>query len=142
MPKHCETRFLPYTPEQLYTLVLDIERYPEFLPWCVAARILSRRDDELKADMIVGYKALREKFTSVVQLTPNEKIEVRYVSGALKQLTNIWRFEPAAGGCTLSFDLEFTFKTALLAGLFEMFFEQALRRMAGAFEARARQLYG
>lgn len=142
MPKHSETRFLPYTPQQLYELVLDIERYPEFLPWCLAARILSNDEREVKAELIAGYKALREKFTSVVHLTPGKKLEVEYVSGPLQQLRNVWRFDAARGGCQLGFELEFTFKSSLLAGLFEMFFEQALRRMAGAFEARAHALYG
>ncbi len=142
MPQHSETRFLPYTPQQLYALVLDIERYPEFLPWCVAARILERGDDWLRADLIAGYKAIREKFTSEVQLTPNRRIEVRYISGPLKQLSNVWCFDPAPGGCNLGFELSFSFKTALLSNLFEMFFEQALKRMAAAFEARAHQLYG
>jgi coenzyme Q-binding protein COQ10 len=142
MPKHAETRLLPYTPEQLYALVLDIERYPEFLPWCVAARIVERDPEHLKADLIVGYKAIRETFRSVVQLTPPRRIDVTYASGPLANLRNAWRFEPAAGGCLLAFELDFAFKTPLLANMFELFFEKALRRMAGAFEARAQALYG
>lgn len=141
MPKHSETRFLPYTPEQLYALVLDIERYPEFLPWCVAARITERHQDRLKADLVVGYKAIREKFTSVVVLTPGRRLDVTYISGPLSQLSNVWQFTPAPGGCNLSFALEFSFKTPLLANLFEMFFEKALLRMVAAFEARAQALY-
>jgi coenzyme Q-binding protein COQ10 len=141
MPKHSETRFLPYTPEQLYRLVLDIERYPEFLPWCVAARITERHEDRLKADMIVGYKAIREKFTSIVLAKPNRRIDVSYVSGPLAQLSNRWIFTPVAGGCELSFSLELSFKAPLLANLFEAFFEKALLRMSAAFEARAHKLY-
>ncbi len=142
VPHHTETRFLPYTPEQLYALVLDIERYPEFLPWCVAARIAERGEGWLKADLIVGYKAIREKFTSKVVCVPQQRIEVAYGGGPLKNLTNVWRFDPAEGGCNLGFELEFSFKAAFLANLFELFFEKALRRMAEAFEARAKQLYG
>lgn len=142
MLQHKETRFLPYTPEQLYALVLDIERYPEFLPWCVAARITGQEATMVKADLIVGYKALRETFTSHVGLTPNRKLEVTYISGPLKQLSNVWRFDPAPGGCNLGFELAFSFRNALLASLFEKFFEQALLRMTAAFEARAKALYG
>lgn len=142
MHKHSETRFLPYTPQQLYALVADIERYPDFLPWCAGARILERGPDFVKADLIVGYKAIREKFTSLVRLEAGRRIDVTYVSGPFRQMQNEWRFEPAPGGCNLSFALEFSFKNAMLSSLLELFFEQALKRMAAAFEARARALYG
>lgn len=141
MPRHSETRFLPYTSAQLYDLVIDIERYPEFLPWCVAARILEKNDHMLKADLIAGYKAFREKFTSVVSMTPHQTIEVAYISGPLAQLSNSWRFTPVPGGCRLGFDLEFKFKTTLFSNIFEIFFEKTLKRMADAFEARAKALY-
>ncbi|MEJ0063522.1 MAG: type II toxin-antitoxin system RatA family toxin [Alphaproteobacteria bacterium] len=142
MPRHSETRFLPYTPEQLFDLVADIERYPEFLPWCAAARIVERKGDTVKADLIVGYKALREKFTSVVTLTPKSRIDVAYAGGPLSHLKNDWRFTPAPGGCDLSFDLEFALKSTLLAGMMEAFLEKAIMRMAQAFEERAKAVYG
>lgn len=141
MLKHSETRFLPYTPQQLFDLVADIERYPEFLPWCLEARILARDGDVVKADLIVGYKAFREKFTSVVTLMPVRAIDVTYVSGPLSHLTNSWAFTPTKGGCTLGFDLAFAFRTPLLAAIFGAFFDRALKRMTYAFEDRAHALY-
>ncbi len=141
MPRHAETRFLPYTPAQLYDLVIDIERYPEFLPWCVAARILEKNDNMLKADLIAGYKAFREKFTSVVTMMPHRTIDVAYVSGPLTHLSNSWNFTAVLGGCKLNFQLEFNFKTTLFSNVLEIFFEKALKRMTDAFEARANALY-
>ena len=142
MLKHSETRFLPYTQHQLFDLVADIERYPEFLPWCIAARITERDAEIVKADLIVGYKAFREKFTSVVTLHPHQSIEVAYVSGPLSHLHNSWQFTPANGGCDLGFDLAFAFRTPFLAKIFGAFFEPAMTRMSQAFEDRAHQLYG
>ena len=142
MPKHKENRFLPYTPAQLFDLVADVDRYPEFLPWCKAARILERHDGMIKADLIIGYKMLQEKFTSLVALDRPEKISVEYLKGPLANLGNEWRFEPAPGGCDLHFEVEFNFKSPLLGAMMEMFFEKALRKMVTAFEARAQELYG
>lgn len=142
MLKHSEKRFLPYTPEQLFTLVADVDSYPEFLPWCLDARVTARNDEEMKADLIVGYKMFREKFTSVVALHPHRNIEVSFVSGPLSHLQNSWQFASAKGGCELGFDLAFAFRTPLFANLFGAFFENAMKRMAHAFETRAHDLYG
>ncbi len=142
---HYERQVLPYTPAQIYALVLDIEKYPQFLPWCVGARITERGDGYLLADMLIGYKMLREKFTSRVYFTPHEEIRVEYLNGPLKQLHNDWRFGPVEGSplhCALEFTLDFEFQSGLLQRLAETFFQEALRRMVGAFEKRAQQLYG
>jgi coenzyme Q-binding protein COQ10 len=143
MPQHKETRALPFEPSQLFDLVADIERYPEFLPWCKGARILSRADDVVTADLIIGYKMLHEKFTSRVTLNRPKRIEVEYLSGPLAHLKNEWAFEAAGRGwCNLTFQVEFDFRSSLLGGVMEMFFDKAMRKMASAFEERARELYG
>lgn len=143
MPRHAEKRVLPFSPAQLFDLVADIGRYPEFLPWCRGARILSNSDDKVTADLIIGYKMFREKFTSEVTLDRPREISVRYLSGPLAHLKNEWKFAPAPkGACELSFQVDFDFKNPLLRGMMEMFFDKALRRMVEAFEKRAEELYG
>jgi len=142
MPTHAEQRVLPYTPEQLFALVADIERYPEFLPWCLAARIKERRADLIVADMIIGFRMFRERFTSRVALDAPHRIDVTYAEGPFRRLTNHWVFEKAPGGCRIDFFVDFEFKSRLMQKLIEVLFSEAVRRMVGAFEKRARDLYG
>jgi len=142
MPQHKETRILPFRPEQLFDLVADIERYPEFLPWCKGARILKREGKTITADLIIGYKMFREKFTSIVTLERPRAISVAYQSGPLAHLKNEWDFLPAKDGCVLSFHVDFDFHSKLLGATMGLFFDKALSRMAAAFEERARELYG
>jgi len=142
MPRHQEKRELPFRPEQLFDLVADIERYPEFIPWCKGARILARADNTVTADLIIGYKMFHEKFTSTVTLDRPEAISVKYMKGPLAHLTNEWRFEALDDdGCELSFEVDFDFRSPLLAGVMEMFFEKAISKMAAAFEHRAYAIY-
>ncbi len=141
MPTHAEKRILPYRPEQLYTLVAEIDRYPEFLPWCTAARIKERRDDIVIADLVIGFKMFRERFTSRVTLTPQEAIEVEYIEGPLRHLNNHWRFNPHPEGCEIDFFVDFEFKSKTLQRLVGMLFNEAFKRMVSAFEARAADLY-
>ncbi len=142
MPTHAERRFLPYTQQQLFDLVADVERYPEFLPWCIAARIRSREGNVLVADLVIGFKMIRERFTSRVTLTPPERVDVAYTHGPLRYLNNHWIFEPAPGGCVIDFFIDFEFKSALLQRVMGALFNEAVRRMVAAFEARAHRLYG
>ena len=144
MPTHAEQLVLPYTPEQLFALVADVERYPEFLPWCIGARIRERKEKLVVADLIIGFKMIRERFTSRVHLDREHlAIEVAYADGPFKQMTNRWRFEPTAdGGCRIDFYVAFEFRSAMLQRLIGMLFHEAVRRMVGAFEARAQKLYG
>jgi len=144
MPTHAEQRLLPYTPEQLFDLVADIERYPEFLPWCVGARIKSRQENLLIADLVIGFKMIRERFTSRVTLDrPNLRIDVTYTEGPFRYLDNHWTFRPEPGGNTrLDFFVDFEFKSILLQKIIGALFNEAVRRMVAAFEARAKQLYG
>lgn len=143
MPQHTETRHLPWTPEQVFDLVADIERYPQFLPWIQALRIVRREGDVVTADMVVGFKMVRERFTSRVLLARPDRIDVDYISGPLKYLKNDWGFRAAAdGGCLVDFSVEFEFKNRMFERLAGMFFHEAFRRMVGAFETRAAVVYG
>lgn len=156
MPTHAEKRFLPYRPEQLFELVASVDRYPEFLPWCIAARIRSREkvpEDPTRtlitADLVIGFRMIRERFTSRVTLSPPGRIDVTYAEGPFRYLNNHWIFEPVApspehptGGTMLDFYVDFEFRSKLLQSMMGMLFNEAVRRMVGAFEARARQLYG
>lgn len=143
MPRHSETRHLPYSPEQLFDVVADVGRYDEFLPWVVAVRIRSSSATETVADLIVGFKAFKERFTSkVIKERPN-RIIVDYIEGPLKYLHNEWRFEPAAdGGTNLHFSVDFAFRSRIFEALAGQMFDRALRRMTQAFEERAAVLYG
>jgi coenzyme Q-binding protein COQ10 len=142
MPTHAEHRVLPYTPEQMYALVADIERYPEFLPWCVAARIRERRADFVSADLVIGFKMFRERFTSNVTLDPPGRIDVSYVEGPFRYLNNHWGFTHVPGGCRIDFFVDFEFRSRLLQKAIELLFSEAVKRMVAAFEGRAQQLYG
>ena len=142
MPTHAERRLLPYTPEQLFDLVADVERYPEFLPWCLGARIRERTDTMVLADLIIGFKMVRERFTSRVILYPKHAIDVTYEEGPFRYLNNHWGFHAAEGGCDLEFFVDFEFKSRMLQKIIEMLFNEAVRRMVASFEARAKALYG
>ena len=142
MPRHSETKFLPYTPEQLFDLVADIARYDEFLPWVVAVRIRSSSETETVADLVVGFNAFKERFTSRVAKERPTRIVVDYVEGPLKYLHNEWKFEAAEGGTNLCFAVDFAFKSRIFEALAGQMFDRALRRMTGAFEQRAAVLYG
>ncbi len=143
MPRHSETRQLPYRPDQMFELVADIERYDEFLPWVVAVRMRSSTEGESIADVVAGFHAFKERFTSRVTKQRPERICVDYIEGPLKYLKNEWRFEPAPGGGTIvHFSVDFAFRSRLFESLAGQMFDRALRRMTGAFEQRAAALYG
>jgi len=144
MLQHIEQRKLPYTPEQMFDLVADVGRYQEFLPWCIASRI-NRRESErvFYADLVVGYKMFRERFSSKVVLDRPDEISIEYLKGPLKNLKNRWKFiRKADGTCLIDFSVEFEFSNVALQTLANMFFNEVVKRMVGAFEARARELYG
>jgi coenzyme Q-binding protein COQ10 len=142
--KHAEQRRLGYRPEQLFDVVADVERYPEFLPWCIGARIRERGERLLVADLVIGFKMIRERFTSRVTLDrPGLAIETAYADGPFKHLANRWRFEAMPdGSCRIDFYVEFEFRSAMLQRLIGVLFHEAVKRMVGAFETRARALYG
>ena len=143
MPRHSETRHLPYTPEQLFDMVADVQRYDEFLPWVVAVRVRSSSETETVADLVVGFNAFKERFTSRVSKQRPTSITVDYIEGPLKYLKNEWRFERAPeGGTKVFFSVDFAFRSRIFEALAGQMFDRALRRMTGAFEQRAAALYG
>ncbi len=143
MPTHAEKRRLPYRPDQLYDLVAGVERYPEFLPWCKASRITGRDGNIFYADLVVAFKVFRERFSSKVVLDPKQAVHVEYINGPFRYLNNHWRFEPADdGACVVDFYVDFEFRSRILQNLIGLLFNEAVSRMVGAFEVRARQLYG
>ena len=143
MPSIRETRDLPWSAEQMFDLVADVKRYGEFLPWVVATRVRSDGETEMIADMVVGFNALREKFTSRVKKLRPEMIDVDYVDGPMKELDNKWFFRPNPdGGCTIDFTVDFTFRNAVFEALAGRYLDRAFRKMVSAFEARAAVLYG
>ncbi|WP_322099699.1 type II toxin-antitoxin system RatA family toxin [Aquibaculum arenosum] len=146
MPTHAEKRRMPYQPRELFDLVADIERYPEFLPWCLAARIRRREGKTVTADLAVGFKMVRERFTSRVVLHDEAdqhlRIDVSYIDGPFKYLNNHWLFLPDEQGCLLDFYVDFEFRSRLLQKVMQPLFNEAVRRMVGAFEGRAKELYG
>jgi len=143
LPHIVETRDLQWSVEQMYDLVADVRRYAEFLPWVVATRIKSDDETVMVADMLVGFSALREKFTSRVVKDRPRAIKVEYIEGPLKNLENDWTFTPApGGGCTINFCVDFTFRNAIFEKLAGQYLDSAFRKMVAAFEKRAQQLYG
>ena len=144
MPRHSETKHLPYTPEQMFDLVADVARYDEFLPWVVAVRVRSSSETETIADLVVGFNAFKERFTSRITKQRPTHICVDYIEGPLKYLKNEWRFEAArsGGGTDVHFSVDFAFRSRIFEALAGQMFDRALRRMTGAFEQRAAALYG
>ena len=147
MPTHSETRELPYTAQQMYDLVADVGKYPQFLPWTAAARI--RRDVDkgdhrvMDADLVISFKVFRERFTSRVTLWPDErKIDTEYLDGPFKYMLSNWRFEELDEGCRVQFHVDFEFRNAILQGIIGVVFNEAMQRVVRAFEDRARELYG
>lgn len=144
VPHHFEQKILPYTPEQMFDLVADVGRYKEFAPWCVASRVKKwEGDDVFYADLVIGYKMFRERFSSKVFLGRPNRIHIEYMEGPLKHLQNEWLFSPVDGGqCRIDFTVEFEFQNMLFQKLVNMFFNEVVKRMVSAFEARAASLYG
>ena len=142
MPGIHEVRALPYTAEQMFDLVADVARYPQFLPWIVATRVRADSDTEMTADMLIGFKSLREKFTSRVTKDRPRAITVHYVDGPLRDLDNRWHFRPMETGCEVDFCVDFTFRNAVFEALAGQYFDRAFHKMMAAFETRAHQLYG
>jgi coenzyme Q-binding protein COQ10 len=144
MPTHAERLVVPYTQDQIFDLIADVERYPEFLPWCMAARIRQRpAPNVLVADLVIGYKVFRERFTSHVQLNRPTRIDVKYYEGPFRYLNNHWDLEPRGDGeCVIDFYVDFEFKSRMLQKVIQTLFNEAVQRMVGAFEKRAEALYG
>ncbi|MQB43125.1 type II toxin-antitoxin system RatA family toxin [Rhizobium sp. ICMP 5592] len=146
MPQFETHRPVPHTPNQMFDLVADVERYPEFLPLCEALVIRNRKERDgkvlLVADMTVGYKAIRETFTTQVLLNKAERaIDVKYIDGPFKYLDNRWRFQPAENGSVIDFFIDYEFKSRILGALMGSMFDRAFRMFTDAFETRAGKIY-
>ena len=147
MPSHSETKFLPYSAQQMYDLVADVANYPKFLPWTAAARVRSVTDkgdhEEMLADLVISFKVFRERFGSRVLLWPEKmQIDTAYLDGPIRHLESQWNFRDVEGGCEVSFEVDFEFKSRLLQGAAGMFFNEAMQRVVRSFERRAAELYG
>ncbi len=148
MPKFETTRAVGHSPSNMFDLVGDVEKYPEFLPLCEALKIRERRQRNGKtlliADMTVGYKAIRETFTSQVLLNPAELIiDVKYVDGPFRYLNNRWTFASRSdGGCDVGFAIDYAFKNRMLGMLMGSMFDRAFHKFSEAFEKRADTIYG
>ncbi len=142
MTVHSETRVIQHRPQDLYNLVANVHSYPEFLPWCLAARMRHESKYEVQADLIIGFNMFRERFTSYVELNPKAyTIDVRYADGPFKYLTNKWIFRNHPDGCEIEFYVDFEFNSRLLQSVIETLFTEAVKRMVRAFETRADELY-
>ncbi|HAK63798.1 MAG: type II toxin-antitoxin system RatA family toxin [Pseudomonadota bacterium] len=148
MPRHEQKRLLPFTCDQMFDLVADIPRYPEFLPWCAGARITRRErlgngQEVVLADLIIGYKAFRGTYTSRVVLDRAAgQIRVDHERGPFRHLHNQWIFLPQAdGSCEVDFVIDFEFSNPVIRRLMDLVFTEAVSRMVQAFEARALALY-
>ena len=139
MPTHAEKRRLPHSPEQMFDLVSDVEKYPEFLPWCVACRVSKVEGPVIWGDLMVGFKVFREKFTSKVTLRAPDRIDVEYIDGPFRYLNNHWQFNPTNDGLATEVDffIDFEFRSRMLQAVASTVFNEAVRRMVGAFETRA-----
>ncbi|PJN96194.1 ubiquinone-binding protein [Amaricoccus sp. HAR-UPW-R2A-40] len=150
MPTHSEVRVMPYSAEQMFDLIADVDRYPEFLPWCGAARMRSRKPlpdgagEVLEADLVISFKVFRERFGSRVTLRPEARtIDVEYLDGPFRYLTNQWKFKPLGPAqCEVDFFVDFEFRSAILQKVIGLVFHEAMQRVVRAFERRAEALYG
>jgi coenzyme Q-binding protein COQ10 len=147
MTTHSEKRVMPYTAQQMYDLVGDVGSYPQFLPWCSAARIRSRETNGeveiMLADLVISFRVFRERFGSRVTLWPERKrIDTSYIDGPFRHMESRWQFRDVDGGCEVSFDVSFEFRNRMLQGVVGVVFNDAMQRVVRAFERRAAELYG
>ena len=147
MPTHAETRTLPYSADQMYALVADVASYPDFLPWCAAARIRSSSPEGatevMLADLVISFKVFRERFGSRVVLYPETRhIDTEYLDGPFKYMKSTWDFRDVAGGCEVEFFVDFEFRNLILQKAIGLVFNEAMHRIVAAFEARAKELHG
>ena len=140
--KHEEKRIINHTPQNLYNLVSDVRKYPEFLPWCLGARVKNLLKNEFDADLIIGFKIYKEVYSSQILLDPNNyKITVNYKDGPFEYLNNYWIFKKNNAGCEIEFMVDFKFKSIFLQTIMESLFSEAVKKMVKAFENRANYLY-
>ncbi len=142
MPTHAEKRIIPYTAEQIFQLVADVEQYPDFLPWAISSKVLSRSEDRFIAEVTVGYKFIQDSYRSEVILSPYNRIDVNYIEGPFRYLNNHWAFEEiSASSVAIDFYIDFEFRSSILQHVIQPIFSEAVKMMINAFEKRAQDLY-
>ena len=146
MTSHAETKYLPYTAKEMFDLVADISSYPEFLPWCAAARVRKEIQKgvikQIEADLVISFKVFREKFGSRVLLDASKfTIETEYLDGPFRHMQSVWSFNNSEQGCEVNFNVDFEFKNAMLQSIIGVVFNDAMQRIVRAFERRAADLY-
>jgi coenzyme Q-binding protein COQ10 len=142
MPKRVLTHVSTHTPEQLFDLVIDVEQYPEFLPWCRAARVLKQNDTEMEAELVISFKHWTESYVSKITLNKPHTIHVEMLRGPFKHLVNHWKLNKHKEGTEIDFMVDFEFRSNLLNKLIGALFTRATEKMVDAFETRADELYG
>jgi len=142
MPHYSDKKTLPFTPQQMFDMVSDVGSYPDFLPWCKAARLHDVREASFHADLMIGFKAFKELYTSHVKLEDPTSVQVEYVRGPMKHLYNHWKFEATEDGCIVDFEVDFEFKNPAFEKMIGPLFLSATKKMMQAFETRAKELYG
>ena len=146
MTSHAETKYLPYTAKEMFDLVADISSYPEFLPWCAAARVRKEIQKgvvkQIEADLVISFKVFREKFGSRVLLDASKFIiQTEYLDGPFRHMHSVWSFNNSEQGCEVNFNVDFEFKNAMLQSIIGLVFNDAMQRIVRAFERRAADLY-
>ncbi|MBF0340998.1 MAG: type II toxin-antitoxin system RatA family toxin [Magnetococcales bacterium] len=141
MARHTSTSLVSFSPEQMYTLVADMDRYPEFIPWIVKARRYDERENRFMSEMTFAFKGLRETFHTEDRVVPNERITIQLVSGPFRDLESEWRFTPVEEGTRIDFYITFSFKNRLLDLTLGPLFGEASKRMVDAFKQRATEIY-
>lgn len=142
MPKHLEKKILPYSAEQLFNVVADVESYPHFLPWAVKSSVFNQGENQFDAELIIGYKLIQTSYTSRVHLTPFKRIDIDYINGPFEYLENYWLFNPLDDHQTeIEFFINFHFKNIFFQKIAERLFVESVKLMTGSFEKRAREVY-
>lgn len=146
MPNHKETKTLKYSASQMFDLVMDVEKYPQFLPWCLAAKITKTfNKNHFEADLVINFKGFTQKYSSDVRASQTIDgeflISVVAIDGPFKSLVNSWQFKDIVGGCEIEFFIDFEFKSMILGKMIGMIFEKATNKMIDAFDKRAQEIY-
>ncbi|MFT5703402.1 MAG: coenzyme Q-binding protein COQ10 [Rickettsiales bacterium] len=146
MPSHTEKKILPFSAKQMFDLVMDIEKYPEFLPWCLAAKITKENsENSLEAGLVINFKGFTQKYSSNVRTSTTIDgellISVAAIDGPFRNLVNAWEFKDIKDGCEVKFFIDFEFKSMILGKMIGMIFEKATNKMIDAFEKRAIKIY-
>ncbi len=133
--------FVPYSAKQMFDLVNDVEQYPQFLPWCANAHIASQTEDQMEATVHIAKGLWRKAFTTLNNLVPHERIEMKLRQGPFRHLEGVWQFQHISTGCNVSFKLSFEFSNPLLAITLGPVFNQVAQSLVSAFTQRAHQVY-